>query len=367
MGQAAISGRGQHVRAERVPANTPGNVLVTGNLGYVGSVLTGTLRRRRFHVTGLDIGYFKGCEFSAPAAPHRQIIKDIRTIEREDVAGTDFVVHLAGLSNDPLGQLDPGLTDAINRDGSIRAAEVAKAAGVKRFVFASSCSIYGAAGNQPVDEAGEVRPLSAYARSKVEAERAIEQLADDSFTPVFLRKATIYGLSPALRFDLVLNNLLGWAITTGAVRLMSDGSQWRPLLHVQDACNAYLAALTAPRELVHKQAFNIGRNAENYRIRELAQIVCGAVPGSKLEVASAAAADPRSYKVSFDKAASCLLGFRPRHEATTEAETMYGRLRTARLSYEQFQGRRYNRLAQVKFLMETGALTNKLAWRRGAP
>src|SRR3954470_1890983 len=260
-------------------------VLITGHQGYLGTVMVPVLRDAGHDVTGLDCGFFANCILGPAPADPPDIRVDLRDVRPEQLDGFEAVIHLAALSNDPLGNLDPALTREINFEATVRLAEAAREAGVRRFIFASSCSMYGTATTDvAVDESAPLQPLTAYAESKVRSEEALSKLATDAFSPVFMRNATVYGASPRLRIDLVLNNLVGWAYTTGVVRVLSDGTPWRPLLHVRDLASAAVAILAAPRDLVHNEPFNIGRDLENYRVKELAEIVRDAVTGSTLEI-----------------------------------------------------------------------------------
>ncbi|MDZ7372422.1 MAG: SDR family oxidoreductase [candidate division KSB1 bacterium] len=338
-------------------------VLVTGHRGYIGSVLVPMLQSRGHEVVGLDSDLYRRCTFGDGLPDCPSIEKDIRDVELSDLRGMDAVIHLAALSNDPLGDLDPELTLEINHRASVRLAKLAKRAGVGRFLFSSSCSIYGASGEEMVDENGAFRPVTPYGLSKALVERDVSRLADDSFSPVFLRNATVYGLSPRIRFDLVLNNLVAWAFTTGKVFLKSDGTPWRPIVHVEDVCLAFACALEAPRQLVHNQAFNVGRTQENYRIRELADIVKDVVVGAEIEFSGEAGPDKRCYRVNCDKILRTLPAFRPRWTAREGAEQLYEAYKKNGLALEDFEGPRYKRIDHVKWLLSLGALTPKLRWR----
>jgi nucleoside-diphosphate-sugar epimerase/SAM-dependent methyltransferase len=344
-------------------------VLVTGHEGYLGAVLVPALRARGHQVVGLDIGYFNGCDFTPSQKPPPALAMDLRDIEAlrlDERDGIDAVVHLAALSNDALGEIDPARTHEINYLASVALAEKAKRAGVKRFLFSSSCSIYGAS-DDTLTERSPLRPLTAYARSKVETEEALDRLADPGFSPVILRNATAYGVSPRLRIDIVLNNLVGWAHTTGKIRLLSDGSAFRPLVHVADIAAAFVAALEAPSDAVHNQALNIGRDEDNYRIRDLAELVGEIVPGSQVEVANQAQADHRNYRVDFSKAARALPAFRPQWNARRGAEQLHRAYRDYGLTLAHMREPRYVRLARLASLMEADALDPGLRWRPARP
>lgn len=339
------------------------NLLITGNLGYIGPVLTRLAREHGHSVVGLDVGYFKDCLAGEPeVTPERQIWRDIRDVGQEDLEDVQAIIHLAGLSNDPMGDLNPALTFDINLDSTARLGELAKRSGVERFVFASSCSIYGAAGDSaaPLDECAPVNPVSAYAVSKVGSEARLGALADANFSPVFMRNATAYGQSPRMRFDLVLNNLAGWAYTAGVVKVMSDGTPWRPLVHIEDIGRAALAAATAPREVVHNQAFNIGRSDANYRVREIAEAIHGAFPNARLEITGEAGGDPRSYRVDFGKALNGLPGFTPQWTLAMGVDEIARYLRNGGLGDAAFDSRLFIRLKQLKYGMETGWLDSAL-------
>ncbi len=330
-------------------------VLLTGHKGYIGTVLAPMLVARGHEVHGIDSDIFRRCTFGEAPVPIPETIVDIRDVEPEHLEGYDAVLHLAGLSNDPLGDLDPELTFDINYRASARLAVMALEAGVERFVFSSSCSNYGAAGDDLIDEDGELRPVTPYGESKVLVEQALHHLADDTFSPTYLRNATAYGVSPRLRFDLVLNNLVAWAHTTGEVHLKSDGSPWRPLVHVRDIALAFVAALEAPRHVVHDRAFNIGVPGENFRIREVAEIVRDTVPGSRVGFADGASPDVRNYRVDCSRAAT-ELRFEPEWTVRHGARELHDAYRRFGVTLEDFEGARYCRIAHVKELIANGHL-----------
>ena len=336
-------------------------VFLTGHDGYIGTVVAPLLSAAGHDVVGLDAGWFSACAFGDPAAPPGRRA-DVRDVGAEDLAGFDAVVHLANLSNDPLGNLDPALTDAVNARATVRLGALAREAGVGRFVFASSCSLYGAAGQDAVDESAPFRPVTPYGQAKVDAERGLHALASDGFSPVSLRNATVYGVSPRLRFDLVVNNLTAWAVATGAVRMTSDGSPWRPLVHVRDVGGAVAAALDAPREAVHDQAFNVGREGENYRVRDVAEIVGGEVAGCHVAFADGASADARSYRVSFAKVADRLPAWTPTWTVRDGVREVRDALAGRGIRPDVFEGPRYSRVARLRALLDAGALTPDLRW-----
>jgi nucleoside-diphosphate-sugar epimerase len=335
-------------------------VLVTGHRGYIGTSLVPLLLQEGFEVTGLDSDLYRECTFDGGIAEIPEVIKDVRDVSARDVEGHDAIIHLAGLSNDPLGDYDPSLTDDINCQGSIKLARIAHEVGVRRFVFASSCSNYGAAGDQFLTEEAQFNPVTPYGESKVNVERAVTQLADKNFSPTFLRASTAYGLSPRLRFDLVLNNLTAWALTTGRVYLKSDGSPWRPIVHVEDIGRAYVAALKAPIELVHNQAFNVGTTTENYQIREIASIVESVVPGCRVEFAADAGPDKRNYRVDCNRIARTLHNFKPQWTARRGVEQLYEAFKRVGLTLEDFEGERFKRIAHMKKLIAAGHVDSRL-------
>lgn len=343
-------------------------VLVTGAEGYIGTMLTPTLIERGHTVVGLDIGYYREGKLYDDARRRPDIIsKDIRDVAIEDLAGFDAVVHLAELSNDPLCQHDPRLTYAINHDGSVRLARLSRTAGVARFIYASSCSVYGAApSDAPCTETSPPNPQTAYAACKVRVERDVQALAAADYSPVFLRNATAFGPSPSMRFDIVLNDLAGHAWTSGEVKVRSDGTPWRPLVHVEDIGEAIWRALEAPRQAIHNQIFNVGDDAQNYTVREIAEIVAAAFPGSHLSIGSTGG-DNRSYRVSFAKIHRHLPGFACRHTAADGAAELHDVFAAIHMSEERFGFRAFTRLEELRHLIAVGAIDAELRRRRPAP
>jgi nucleoside-diphosphate-sugar epimerase len=317
-------------------------------------------------IVGLDSDLYERCTFGDGILEIPSIKKDIRDVQASDLEGFEAVVHLAGLSNDPLGDLNPDLTYEINHAASVRIATLAKQVGVSRFVFSSSCSNYGAAGDTPVNEDSPFNPVTPYGVSKANTELDVTTLADDNFSPTFLRSATAYGVSPRLRFDLVLNNLVAWAFTTGRVYIKSDGTPWRPIVHIEDISRAFLAVLHAPREVVHNQAFNVGRTDENYRIRQIADIVESVVPGCSIEYASDGGPDKRCYRVDCSKIAQTLPEFKPQWTARRGAEELYAAYQKIGLTLDDFEGARYKRIDHIKQLLSNGLLDQTLRWQTQA-
>ncbi len=337
-------------------------ILLTGNKGYIGTVMAPMLAAAGHEVVGLDSGLFEQCTFGEEPISFLTICKDLRDVEPADLEGFDAVIHLAGLSNDPLGNINPDVTYDINYRASIRLAQIAKHVGIKRFLFSSSCSTYGAAGDQLLDENSEFNPVTPYARSKVFVEKELSQLADRDFSPVYLRNATAYGVSPRHRFDLVLNNLVAWAFTTGRVRMTSDGTPWRPIVHVEDISRAFLAVLQMPREITHNQAFNVGRAGENYQIRDIAQIVEKTVPNCRIEFAGTGEPDTRCYRVDFGRITKVLPGFQPQWDVRKGAQQLFDAYRKVGLCLSDFEGVRYKRIDHIKHLLATGRLSSALRW-----
>ncbi|HEV2150150.1 MAG TPA: SDR family oxidoreductase [Longimicrobiaceae bacterium] len=337
-------------------------VLVTGAEGYIGSLLAPLLAERGHDVVGLDTGFYADAVlYDAGLRSVPMLRRDIRGLGEADLAGFDAVVHLAELSNDPLGQLNPDITFRINHLGSVHLAEAARRAGVSRFVYTSSCSVYGVGTGDLKDETAAPNPQTAYAECKVRVERDVSALAAEEFSPTFLRNATAYGASPRMRFDLVVNNLSGLAWTTGEIRMTSDGSPWRPLVHVGDICEAVAAALEAPREAVHNQILNVGDSRENYQVRDVARVVADVFPGCALTFGSSDG-DNRSYRVSFDKITERLPAFRCRRDVQAGAEELRGIFERIGMTPEIFQHRTFTRLKQLQHLLGTGQLGEELFW-----
>lgn len=334
-------------------------VLVTGHEGYIGTVLVPLFQGAGHEVVGLDNGLFRGCDFGDPLLDCETLELDIRDVEPKHLAGFDAVIHLAGISNDPLGDLNPRGTYDINHEASVTLARAAKAAGVPRFLHSSSCSLYGAAGDAPIDETADFNPVTPYGESKVYVERDVTPMADDTFSPTFLRNSTAYGVSPRLRGDLVVNNLTGYALTTGEVLLKSDGTPWRPLVHIRDISRAFLTILEAPREKVHAQAFNVGATAENYQMIDVARIVADVVPGSRIEIAEGAGPDKRCYRVDCDRIRD-VLGFECEWTVRKGVEELYEAYKAHGLTLEEFESGRYLRIRHVRGLIDAGTLTTDL-------
>ncbi|HWL48297.1 MAG TPA: SDR family oxidoreductase [Acidimicrobiia bacterium] len=337
-------------------------VLTTGHAGYIGSVLAPLLQAAGHEVVGFDTGFYSGCDFGSGPEPILELVGDLREVRPEQLEGFDAIVHLAALSNDPLGSIDPEVTYEINFEASVRLALAAKAAHVPRFLFASSCSLYGSAGDAPLDEMAPLGPITPYAETKAWFERALRPMADDDFSPTYLRNATAHGISPRLRGDLVVHNLVGSALTTGEVLIKSDGSPWRPLIHVEDIGRAFLAVLEAPRELVHDQAFNVGRDDQNFQVRDIANVVAAAVPGSEVVYAPGGEPDARDYRVDFSKIHSQLPELKIQWDLEESVEDLVAEFRRHELTLGTLDGPRHTRLRRIEQLRDSGALDERLRW-----
>ena len=337
-------------------------LLLTGHLGYIGVEMTSRLLALGHEVTGLDTGFYQDCDFLAPPDTVPQLDVDLRDVEPAHLTGFDAVLHLAALSNDPLSDLNPGLTYDINLNASLRLARASKEAGVSRFLFSSSCSLYGASGDELLDETAAFYPVTPYGESKVKVEQEVSALADDRFSPTYFRNATAYGVSRRLRADIVVNNLVGHAVTTGKVLLQSDGSPWRPLVHILDISHAFERALVAPREAIHNQAFNVGRSGENYRIRDVANMVAEVVPNCSVAFADGASADARDYRVDFSKIEAMLPGYQPQWTLRRGIEELYQAYANGGMTSERFTGPNYFRLRTIQVLLDRHSLDDNLRW-----
>ena len=340
-------------------------VLVTGNNGYIGTVMTQMLLSEGFEVTGLDSDLFEGSVFGDDSITGgipciSYLRKDVRDVVLSDLRNVDAIFHLCALSNDPLGNLNPEITYEINHKGSVRLAKLAKKVGIQQFVLSSSCSVYGDTKEAVVSEESKVHPITAYAISKVRAEKSISELADSNFYPTFLRSSTAYGLSPMLRFDLVVNNFVAWSFTKGTVLLKSDGTAWRPFVHIQDISRAFISVLKSPLDVVNNQVFNVGKNEENYQIKNVAEIVKKIVPNSEIKYVKGAETDKRSYKVKFDKISQTLTEFKPKWNVSLGAKQLYNAYKKVGLLVEEFEGPKYRRLFNLNNSVKSGILDNNL-------
>jgi len=338
-------------------------ILLTGHYGYIGMVMAQCLHEKGFQIVGFDSELFNDCILKSFDIPLRTISKDMRDLEVSDLEGIDAVIHLAGLSNDPLGDLAKDLTHHINTEASIRLATLAKDAGVTRFIFSSSCSLYGiAADGAPLKETGALNPITEYAKSKAAVEEYVFKLANDKFHPTFMRNATVFGDSPNLRWDLVVNNLVAWGYLTGKITILSDGSPWRPLVHVRDLCSAFIAVLQAPAEKIHNEAFNIGCNSNNFTVREIAEKVREVVPDTEVEILNTAEADQRTYKVDFSKFAAAFPEAVPQWPLSRGIEELYQVFKKSNFTREDLDAPNFFRVRWIKHLLED-RLTSDLRWK----
>lgn len=339
-------------------------ILVAGYNGFIGTHLVRLLKEKGFYVIGIDTNFFDDdCKYSNSVIPDEEINKDTRNITEEDLSGIYAICHLAALSNDPMSALNEKLTNEINHKASVNIARLAKKVGVEKFIFSSSCSMYGIAdGDIPLDETAEFAPVTAYAISKVNTEKDVLPLGNDDFSVTFLRNSTAYGLSPKLRLDLVVNNLIGWAMTTGKIKITSDGSPWRPLIHAEDIARAFVAVIESPKEKVNKESFNVGQNSENYQIRDIAKIISEIIPNCEIEITGKHGNDSRSYKVSFTKIQKELPNFNPKWKLREAIKDIYEGFKETGMDNEHFNGKYFIRLKQLKYLMENNKIDKNLFW-----
>ncbi len=339
-------------------------ILITGNLGYIGNILTEELLKEDYKIIGFDTLFYgdKNLYEFKFSREFQQIKKDIRDIELKEIKGVDSIIHLAALSNDPLGEINPNLTNDINFLSSLRLAKLAKKANVSRFLFSSSCSIYGETKEEMLNETATMKPLSAYAHSKVNLERELSKLADNTFSPVYLRNGTIYGISPNMRFDLVVNNLMGWAYTTKIIKILSDGRAWRPIVHIRDIANAFIAALKAPIDVIHNEAFNVGINSENFQVKEMAHEINKLMNDCEVKIMGKDNPDQRNYIVNFDKINQKLKHYKPKWNLKKGIKELYDLFEEINLDFDTFQYRNYTRIKQLKYLIENKLIDDNLHW-----
>ncbi|MFO0907081.1 MAG: SDR family oxidoreductase [Isosphaeraceae bacterium] len=324
------------------------NVFVTGHKGYIGSHLVDLLKQEGHRVVGCDLNLFDGCGWEPQTPVDRELVKDVRTVTEADLDGCDCVMHLAAISNDPMGALNADVTFAINRDASIRLARIAKSAGVPRYLFAGSCSVYGQGEKLDLDENDPLNPLTAYAQSKIETETAVSELADAHFTPAFLRNSTAYGHSPMLRIDLVVNNLLASAMAYGEIRIQSDGTPWRPLIHCRDIARAFIAFAKAPRDAIHNKAINVGANTQNYQVRDVGDQVQRLIPSARVIYTGEVGADPRNYRVKFDMLNQLLPDFQLQYDLVSGMEELHRKMVEHGFTKADFEGDQFVRLRTLK-------------------
>ena len=340
-------------------------IIITGHNGFIGSLLVPLLVKNGYEIIGIDTNYFgKECEFYSYTNGIKEIKRDMRNITEKDIGGAYAICHLAALSNDPIGDINPELTYDINYKASLELAKVAKKVGVEKFIYSSSCSLYGISNSsKAVTEKADFNPVTAYAKSKVKSEKDILPLSDNNFSVTFLRNSTAYGISPKLRLDLVVNNLIGWAITTGKINILSDGTPWRPLIHAEDIARAFTAVIEAPRENVNKQSFNVGINSENYQIKDIAYLIKEVMPECEVKIDKENAVDSRSYKVNFDKIKNTLPNFKPKWNLKKGIEEIIEAYKKYRMDSEKFNGRYFIRLKQLKYLMDNKKIDKNLYWK----
>ncbi len=339
-------------------------ILITGNLGYIGTILSEELLKQGFNIVGIDTHFYRSKklqEFEF-CKEFLQVYKDIREIRIEDLKDVDSIIHLAALSNDPLGKLNPDLTNDINFKASLELAKLAKQAGVKRFLFSSSCSIYGETNNEQLNENDSMNPLTAYAKSKVKLEHGLSKLADDRFSPCYLRNGTAYGISPNMRFDLVINNLIGWAYTTKEIKILSDGKAWRPIVHIKDISNAFIAVLKAPIEIIHNEAFNVGMNSENYQVKTMATEIQNLMNDCEIKILGKNNPDSRNYIVNFDKIKKDIKHFKPKWNLKKGIKELYELFNEIDLSFKEFEDKNFTRIKQLNYLIENKLINDNLYW-----